>query len=105
MKGERPGASLTEHPVQRQRMEMDIQLEAAAEALDQRHGADLAIRDAECPRGARVEGEQCSGIHGQHRAAQGVIPGQAVTQAIRQREHPLAHGHSRQQVVDEGGRG
>jgi hypothetical protein len=60
VKGERPGVSRTEHPVQRQRMERDIQLEAAAEALDHRHGADLAIRDAECPRGARVEGEQCS---------------------------------------------
>jgi len=85
-------------------MEVDVQLETAAEALDHRDGAGLAVRDAESSRRARVEGEQCPGIHAQHRATQGVIPGQAVAQAIGQREHPLAHRHPRQQVVDEGGR-
>jgi hypothetical protein len=38
-------------------MEILVQLEAAGEALDHRHSAGLAVRDAECPRGARVEGE------------------------------------------------
>jgi len=67
---------------QRHRMEVEIQLETAAEALDHRHGAGLAGRDAECRRGERVEGEQCSRIHAQHRTAHGV----------RQRKHSLATG-------------
>ena len=71
--------------------------------LDHRHCAGLAVRDAVRTRGARVEGQQYAGVHAQHRAAQGVIPGQSVAQAIRQREHPLAHRHPRQHLVDETG--
>jgi hypothetical protein len=57
VKDERPGARLAEDPVQHQRMEVDVQLETAAEALDHRDGAGLAVRDAESSRRARVEGE------------------------------------------------
>jgi hypothetical protein len=32
-----------------------------------------------------------------------VIPGQAVAQALRQRQHPLPHRHPRQHLVDERG--
>jgi hypothetical protein len=104
VKGERPGPSLTEDAVQYERVEVNIQLEAAAEALDRCHRAGPAVLDAVRTGGARVEGEQRTDIHAQHRAAQGVIPGQAVAQTIRQRQHPLAHWHPRQHLVDEGGR-
>jgi hypothetical protein len=80
---------------------VDVELEAAAEALDHRHRAGPAALDAVRPRGARVEGEERAGIHAQHRAAQGVIPRQAVAQAIRQRQDPLAYRHPRQHLVDE----
>ena len=76
-------------------MKVDIQLEAAAEALDHRHRAGPAVLDAVRPRGAGVGSEQRPGIHAQHGAAQGVIPRQAVAQAIRQRQYdslrPEAH--------------
>ena len=64
---------------QRHRMEVEIQLETAAEALDHRHGAGLAGRNDKCPRGERAEGEQCSRIHAQHRAAQSVRRGRHST--------------------------
>ena len=35
------------------------------------------------------------------RAAEGVIPGQSVAEAVRQAEHPLPHRHPREHVVDE----
>ena len=91
MKGEVPGSSLAEDTVEHERVEVDVQLQAAAEALDHGHGAGLALRDAVRPHGARVAGEQPAGIHAQHGAAQGVIPRQSVAQAIRQRQDPLAH--------------
>ena len=75
-----PDRSLTEDAVQYERVEVNIQLETAAEALDRCHRAGAAVLDAVQTRGARVEGEQRTDIHAQHRAAQGVIPGQAVAQ-------------------------
>ena len=33
--------------------------------------------------------------------AEGVIPGQPVAEAVRQAQHPLAHGHPREHMVDE----
>lgn len=49
-----------------------------------------------------MEDEQGPRKHAQHGATQGVIPGQAVAQAIGQREHPLAHRHLRQLVIARG---
>ena len=103
MKGEVPGSSLAEDTVEHERVEVDVQLQAAAEALDHGHGAGLALRDAVRPHGARVAGEQPAGIHAQHGAAQGVIPRQSVAQAIRQCQDPLAHRDLWQHLVDERG--
>jgi hypothetical protein len=47
VKGELPWPSVTEDAVQHQRMDVDMQWEAAAEAVDQRHRAGLALRDAD----------------------------------------------------------
>jgi hypothetical protein len=80
---------------------VNVELEAAPEALDHRHRTGLATVDAEGPRGTRGEGEERAGVHAQHRTAQGVIPGQAVAQAIRQRQDPLPHRHPGQHLVDE----
>ena len=63
----------------------------------------LAVPDAVCTCSARVEGEQHAGKDAQDCAAQGVIPGQAVAQAIRERQDPLAHRHPRQHLVNEVG--
>ena len=61
----------------------------------------LAVPDAVCTCSARVEGEQHAGKDAQDCAAQGVIPGQAVAEAIRERQDPLAHRHPRQHLVNE----
>ena len=103
VEGEVPGSGVAEDAVEHERVEVDVQLQAAPEALDHRHRAGLALRDAVRPRGARVEGEQPAGIHAQHGAAQGVIPRQAVAQAIRQCQDPLAHRDQWQHLVDERG--
>jgi len=73
-------------------------------AADHRHGAGLAVADPARASGPRVEGEDGTGIHAQHRAGQRVVPGQAVAEAVRQRKHPLAHRDPREHGVDEGGR-
>src|SRR5262249_11092070 len=44
-------------------------------------------------------GEQCPDIHARHRAAQGVIPGPAVAQAIGQGEHPAPVSTRRPQAA------
>ena len=54
-------------------------------------------------RGARVEAEERAGIHAQRRAAQGVVPGQVVAQAIGQRQGPLPHRYLWQHLVDQRG--
>jgi hypothetical protein len=100
VKGELSRPSFAEDAVEHERVHVDVELEAAPEALDHRHRAGLAL-DPVRPRGARVEGEQPADIHAQHRAAQDVIPRQSVAQAIGQRQHPLAHRHPREYLVDE----
>ena len=35
------------------------------------------------------------------RAAQGVVPGQPVAEAVGQTQHPLPHRHSREHAVDQ----
>ena len=59
-----------------------FKLEATGEALDHRHRAGLAVPDAVGAGGARVEGEERADIHAEHGAAQGVIPGEAVAEAV-----------------------
>jgi hypothetical protein len=103
VKGEVAGLRLAEDAVEYERVVVEVEVEAAAEALDHGDRPRLAVADPVGAGGARVEGEERASIHAQHRAAQGVIPGQAVAQAIRQRQHPLAHRHPWQHLVDERG--
>ena len=93
--------ALAEDTVQHESMEMDVELEAAAEALDDRQRARLAGPDAVGARSARMEREEGAGTHAQHGAAQGMIPGQTVAQAIGQREDPLTSRRLREHRLDE----
>ena len=94
---------LREHAVEHERVEVNIQLQPTAKALDHRHRAGLPVLGAPHTRGPRVEAEQRAGMHAQHRAAQRVIPGEAVAQAIRKRQHPLTDRYPRQHGVDKRG--
>src|SRR5438094_9185289 len=96
---EAPVFSLGEDAVQEEGVEVDVQLEAAPEALDHRHGAAPPV--ARAARSAAIEAAHGpSGDH-EHRPAERVIVGEEIAQAVRQREHPLAHGNVRQDVIDE----
>jgi hypothetical protein len=70
----------------------ESELEAAPEALDHDDRPGLAVPDPVGARDARV-GTRGVREHPRRPAppAQRVIPSQAVAQAIRQRQHPLAH--------------
>jgi hypothetical protein len=54
----------------------------SSEALDHRHCPGLAMLDSVGAGGARVEGEQRTGMRAQHSAAQCVVSGQAVAEAV-----------------------
>src|SRR5512140_1206310 len=82
-------------------MEVDVQLEAAAEALDRRDCAAPAIDGPPPAPAAPLEAEERAGVDRAHRAAEGVIPRQAIAERVREREHPLADGDVGQDVIDE----
>lgn len=90
------------HPVQTQHVEVDVQVERAAEALDQGDGAGAGS-------GLRVPGlvdevrGQCPVNDAKNLAHHGRAGGQQETQRERHREHPLAHRHPRQDVVHQQG--
>ena len=47
----------SEHAIEHERMEMDIEIERAAETLNDRHRAAAAVRDAVPPRATAKEPE------------------------------------------------
>ena len=90
-----------EHPVRHERVEVDIQIEGAAEALHDRHGAAPAVGDAVTSGATPQEPEhrtQCDAGHG---PTQLVIPRQQVPQPMRQAEDPLSNRHVREDMIDE----
>src|SRR5437016_2482891 len=100
---EAPVFSLGEDALQEEGVEVDVQLEAAPEALDHRHGAAPPVAHARAARSAAIEAEHGPSGDAEHRAAERVIVGEEIAQAVRKREHPLAHGNVRQDVIDEVG--
>jgi len=76
-------------------------LEPAAEALDHRHGAAAPVAHAAAVGPAPVEAEDGADVDGKHGAAEPVVPGEEIAQAVGQREYPLAHGDVGQHRVDE----
>jgi hypothetical protein len=80
---------------------MDVELDAAPKALNRRHRPAAPIDDTPSPPAPALEAEERPGVDREHGAAEGVVPGQAIAERVRQREHPLADGYMRQDVVDE----
>src|SRR5439155_14564675 len=100
---EAPVFSLGEDAVQQEGVEVDVQLEAAPEALDHRHGAAPPVAHARARRAAAIEPEHGAYGDAEHRAAERMIVRKKIAQAVRQGEHPLAQGNARQDVIDEVG--
>jgi hypothetical protein len=80
---------------------MHVQFQPAAEALHGGHRAALTLRDAGAPGTPGVPAEHRADEHAQHGTAERVVERQAVAQAVRHGEHPLAHGDEGQHGLDE----
>jgi hypothetical protein len=80
---------------------MYVELEPAPEALHDGDGAAPPLRDADTLAAPPVPAEQRADEHAQHGAAEGVVERQAVAQAVRHGEHPLAHGDGGKHGLDE----
>ena len=82
-------------------MKMYVQIQRAAKTLNNGHRAAAPVHDPGRPRLAPQEAEHRARERPHHRAAQVVIPGQPVAQAMRQAQDPLAHGHRWEHTVDQ----
>ncbi len=92
-----------EDAVERQRVEVDVQVQGVAEALDEGDRARAeSCRASPAPPGAAAHRPGDRADEGaQHVGRQRGVVRQAVTQRHGQRQHPLAHGHPGQHAIDE----
>jgi len=90
-----------EHAVQHERVQMDVQIQRATEALDDHHGAAAPVADAVAACAAPEEPDHRADGHAADRAAQVMIPRQQVPQPMRQAEHPLTDWHIGPDVIDQ----
>jgi hypothetical protein len=78
----------SEDAVEEQRVEMDIEIQSAPEALDDRHRARSPGADARAAGAVPLEAQQHAHGHGEHPPRQPVIPREPVPQPVRQAQHP-----------------
>jgi hypothetical protein len=78
------------HAVEQQRVEVYVQVEGVAEALDEGDRAALAAGNPPPARPPAAGGEDRSHEDSQHGTRERSIAGEAVAEAERQREHPLS---------------
>ena len=76
-------------------------MEAAAKTLNRGDRPAPTIADPASSPATTLEAEERAGVDREHGAAERMIPRQAIAECVREREHPLAHGNMRQDVVDE----
>jgi hypothetical protein len=96
-----PLAFLREHAIDHEGMHVHIQIQGAAEALNDRDGPTPAVRHTIAPRTCTQEAEDGPHVHGHHCATQIVIPREEIAELVRQAQHPLPHGSVRQDVIHE----
>jgi hypothetical protein len=89
-----------EHPFGHQGMKVDVHIESRATSLDGRHRSPTAVYSL-LARQPALEAQKRPRINPKNRAAQTVVVGQAVPQAVGQRQYPLAHRHRLEHTVDE----
>jgi hypothetical protein len=76
-------------------MDMDIQIQGAAEPLNDGDGPAPAIRHAIAPRPRTQKPEDGTHEHANHRATPIVVPREQVPQPVRETQDPLSHRHVR----------
>ncbi len=88
--------------VERQRVEVDVQVERVAEALHEGDRAAAAVHDSEVLARATAQGpEDRAHVKREDGAAQAGVIRHPQAQRPGQREHPLANGDLGQEAVDE----
>jgi hypothetical protein len=90
-----------EHAVQHQHVQVDVEIERAAEALHDRNCAAAGVGDVvtACP--PPEESEHLPHGHAANGPTQVVIPREDVPQPIRQTGDPLADRHVGKNMIDE----
>jgi hypothetical protein len=103
MEGRTAGGQVAEYPVEDEGMEVDVEVEPAAEALDDGERASVAIRDAVLAGLAAIEVQERPDKDTEDGAAEAVVPGEQIAQPVGQAEDPLPHGDAGQHAVHEAG--
>ncbi len=80
---------------------MYVEIERAPKSLDDRHRATAPVHHAIRARSPAEEAENRTHGAPHDGAAQGVVPGQPVAEAVGQTQHPLPHRHLREHAVDQ----
>jgi hypothetical protein len=101
MKPQRAAVDGREHAVEDERMEVQIEVERAPEALDHDDASGEAVADARAARAVPQPAKHRLREHGGHRATESVVPGEQVAEPVRQAQHPLAHRHVGQNLIDQ----
>lgn len=83
-------------------MEVGVEVERAAQALQNGDGACLAL-DAERPSPVPIEAEQHAQRHTEHAASDLGVAGHLQTPVPRQRQHPLSDGDLGEEGIDPAG--
>ncbi|MFZ1058261.1 MAG: hypothetical protein WAP47_03600 [Candidatus Rokuibacteriota bacterium] len=103
VEAEAAGRVLAEHPVEGEGVEVDVQVEPAPEALDDGEGAGVAVTDARSVGLAVVEVQESPDEDAEDGAAEAVVPGEQVAQAVGEAQDPLADGDAGQHTIHEVG--
>jgi len=82
---------------------VDVEIERPPKSLHDGDRAAAPVSHAGVPCPTPVEPEDRSQGSAHDGAAEVVVPGQPVTEAVREAQHPLAHRHPWEDVVDEMG--
>lgn len=81
-------------------VEVQVEAQASAEALDHRDAPPLPRLDAEPAGAASMKAEQGPHVDLQHRPAELVVIGESIAKRVGQAENPLAHRSTRKDLVD-----
>ena len=91
---------LREDPIEHENVEVDVRVERAPESLHDGDRAAPPVGDPRVPRLAPQKTEDRSQGAPHDGAAEIVIPGQPIAEAVGQTQHPLPHRHPREHVVN-----
>ena len=89
------------YPVQHERVNVHVQIQGRAEALDDGHRTAATIHHTSPMGLATQPAEHGPQLDRDHGPAERVVPRQQVTKTRRQGQHPLANGYVWKHVIDQ----